>query len=72
MPIQKSILNWIALSDSLFKHGSNPASFCLFSLFPKQFNQKIVDLIGIQTCIVGFEGEQTNNFKPPAVSYSLH
>ena len=43
------------------KNGPTPASFCLFSFFSITILQKIVDLSGIWTRIVGVEGEHADH-----------
>ena len=45
-----------------FLNGATPASFCLFSFFSNtNFTEKTVDFSGIQTWIVGGEGEHTDH-----------
>ena len=51
----------MALCDNV-KNGPNPASFCLFSFFSNtNFTEKTVVVSGIQTRIVGLEGEPVDH-----------
>ena len=48
---------------NLINNGPTPASFCLFSFFSNtNFTEKTVGFSGIQTRIIGVEGEHGDHF----------